>query len=77
MEAAINNNISADNFKIKKNNLITTRNGYKGYKESQYQLASALSNYKSDSWQIEDIDNATKKAAERISDYILGNKLYS
>jgi hypothetical protein len=73
LETTINNNISADNFKIKKNNLIFTnsRKEYKGYKQSKYQIASALSSYPKDSWLLDDIDVATEKAANRICNFIL------
>ncbi|MCL1862273.1 MAG: DUF262 domain-containing HNH endonuclease family protein [Defluviitaleaceae bacterium] len=60
LEKQINGYISNDWFKVKKLK----------YKDSIFPIARVLSAYTNDKWQKDDIDNATKKAAMRIVDYI-------
>ncbi len=74
LEHPINNNLSDDNFKFKKKCTIGStynKKGYQGYRDSKYLIASSLCSYSKDLWNIEDIDNATSKAAKRIESFIL------
>ena len=67
LEAVINQAISNDWFKTKKQTSIETRTGYK---ESRFKMALSLSSYHKDVWQKEDIDAATLRIASRISRFI-------
>lgn len=67
LEDAINQSISNEWFRSKKQNSISQKSGYK---DSSYHIANALTTYPSDVWTKEDIETATKKAAKRILDFI-------
>ena len=67
LEDAINQSISNEWFRSKKQNSISQKSGYK---DSRYHIANALTTYPSDVWTKEDIETATKKAAKRILDFI-------
>lgn len=67
LEEDINKSISNEWFKTKKQKSV---NDKIGYKDSRYNIARALVNYPSDLWTKKDIEDATKKVAERISDFI-------
>jgi len=67
LEQAINGAISNDWFKTKKQTSVNMR---RGYKDSTFPIARSLTSYPRDKWEKEDIDNATRKAAERITSYI-------
>ena len=67
LEEEINKSISNDWFKTKKQ---TTVEDKSGYKNSDYNIATALVNYPSDTWTKSDIDNATTKAIDRILDFV-------
>ena len=67
LEDAINQSISNEWFRSKKQNSIVQKSGYK---DSSYHMANALTAYPSDNWTKEDIETATKKAAKRILDFI-------
>ena len=71
LERNINNNVSDDNFKIKKTSSIK---GKLGYKDSCYAIASDLCDYQRDGkdiWVSEDIDNATENAVNRIVNFLI------
>lgn len=67
LEDAINQSISNEWFRSKKQNSIVQKSGYK---DSSYHIANDLTAYPSDNWTKEDIETATKKAAKRILDFI-------
>ena len=67
LEDAINQSISNEWFRSKKQNSISQKSGYK---DSSYHIAKALTAYPNDVWTKEDIETATKKAAKRILDFI-------
>jgi uncharacterized protein with ParB-like and HNH nuclease domain len=67
LEEDINKSIGNEWFKTKKQNSINSKSGYK---DSRYGIALALTAYPNDTWTKEDIDTATKKAAERIIKFI-------
>lgn len=67
LEEDINKSISNEWFKTKKQNTIGSKTGYKN---SQYAIARALTNYPDAQWTKQDIETATKKASERIIDFI-------
>lgn len=67
LESAINRGIGDAWFRTKKENAITSHQGYRGTK---YKIASSLADYPKDTWVKEDIDKATERAAKRISDFI-------
>lgn len=69
LEQSINNSISNDWFRVKKQNSI---NDKRGYKDSVFSLAKSLVSYPRDQWKKEDIDAATEKAARRIAAYLFG-----
>lgn len=71
LEANINQSISNEWFRGKKQNSVKDKTGYK---DSQYQLAQALTEYHSDTWTKSDIETATEKAAERICNFIFNGK---
>ena len=67
LEEDINKGIGNDWFRTKKQTSVRAK---KGYKDSSYGIACSLVNYYRDLWTKEDIDDATKKAARRITDFI-------
>ena len=67
LEENINKSISNEWFKTKKQTSIKNKSGYK---DSKYAIASALTSYPNDKWTKNDIDKATKKAVERIKNFI-------
>lgn len=67
LEEDINKSIGNEWFKTKKQNSIHSKTGYK---DSQYAIARALTNYPDTQWTKQDIETATKKASERIIDFI-------
>ena len=67
LEDAINQSISNEWFRSKKQNSIVQKSGYK---DSSYHIANALTAYPNDNWTKEDIETATNKAAKRILDFI-------
>jgi len=67
LEEDINKSIGNEWFKTKKQNSINRKSGYK---DSKYAIAVALTNYSKDTWTKDDIDLATKKAVERIVNFI-------
>jgi len=67
LEENINKSIGNEWFKTKKQ---TSINNKSGYKDSKYAIAVALTTYSKDTWSKDDIDNATKKAVERIKNFI-------
>ena len=69
LEEDINKHISNGWFKTKKGNSVTDK---KGYLNSKYALALALSKYPNDLWKKEDIEQATKRATYRILSFIFG-----
>ena len=71
LEEDINKAIGRDWFTTKKQTSIKDK---KGYKDSHYPIAQSLVNYPRDAWQEKDITAATKKAAERIVDFIWGKE---
>jgi len=70
LEAKINQSISNEWFRAKKQ---TSINNKTGYKDSKYSIAKALTNYPAELWQKHDIERATEKAADRIVDFIFNN----
>lgn len=71
LEEDINKAIGRDWFRTKKQKSVKDK---KGYKDSHYPIAQALTNYPSDTWQEKDIKATTKKAAERIVDFLWGKE---
>lgn len=69
LEEDINKSIGNEWFKTKKNQSIGKK---MGYVDSKYSLAVSLSQYTSDLWTKEDIENKTDRAAKRIADFIFG-----
>lgn len=67
LEEDINKHIGMDWFKTKKGTLVQDKKGYKG---SNFGIATALSLYPVDSWDKNDIETANQKAAERICNFI-------
>jgi hypothetical protein len=67
LEEDINKSISNEWFKTKKQNSVKDK---KGYKDSKYAIALALTNYPKDTWEKNDIEIATKKVSERIVKFI-------
>ena len=67
LEQTINGSISNDWFRVKKQNLVKDK---RGYKDSIFPIAQSLVNYSSDRWTKDDIDAATEKAAQRIVKFI-------
>lgn len=67
LEEDINKSISNDWFKTKKQKSVTDK---AGYKDSRYNIALALTEYSLDKWGKEDIEKATRKAANRILSFI-------
>lgn len=67
LEESINKSIKNESFGVKKESAEK-----KDYRDSQYKLAKDLCDYAGDYWKKEDIENATKKAADRILKFIFG-----
>lgn len=67
LEENINKVIGNEWFKTKKQTSIRDKTGYK---DSNYAIAKALTNYPKDIWTKDDIDKATKKAVDRIMKFI-------
>lgn len=67
LEKPINGSIGRDWFMTKKQTSVRDK---QGYKDSVFPIAASLVLYPKDKWEKTDIDKATKKAAERIADYI-------
>lgn len=69
LEQSINGSISNDWFRVKKQISVKDK---RGYKDSAFPIAKSLVLYSKDKWEKDDIDRATEKAAQRITDYIFG-----
>lgn len=67
LEQTINGSISNDWFRVKKQNSVKEK---RGYKDSIYPIAQSLVSYSNDRWTKDDIDTATEKAAQRIVKFI-------
>ena len=67
LEAVINQAISNDWFKTKKQTSVTTRSGYK---DSTFYLAQSLTSYSNDIWQRSDIEDSTQKITLRVSRFV-------
>lgn len=67
LEEDINKSIGNDWFRTKKQSSVRDK---KGYKNSQYALASTLAGYSKDVWTHTDIDLATEKATKRIIKFL-------
>ena len=67
LEEDINKSIGKEWFQTKKQKSIIDKSGYK---DSQYAIARSLTDYESDLWTKEDIEQATQKAARRITNFI-------
>lgn len=67
LEEDINKSIGNDWFRTKKQTSILSKSGYK---DSQYGIANALTNYPKDVWTKDDIDVATDKAIDRILRFV-------
>ncbi len=67
LEEDINKSIGNEWFKTKKQNSIKTKSGYK---DSAYAIALNLIDYPEDLWTKKDIEEATKKAIQRIVNFI-------
>lgn len=70
LEQFINGSISNDWFRVKKQNSV---NDKRGYKDSVFPIAKSLVSFTKDKWEKDDIDTASDKAAQRITDYIFGD----
>ena len=60
-------NIHGQHNKTKKNQSVKNK---KGYKDSSFGIARALTEYPKDSWSKEDIEKATARAVNRIVGFI-------
>lgn len=69
LEENINKSIGNEWFKTKKQRSITDK---AGYKDSRYNIAKSLIDYKTDVWTQNDINKATEKIANRIVKFIFG-----
>lgn len=67
LEQPINGSLSNDWFRVKKQNSVKEK---RGYKDSVFPIAQSLVSYSSDSWTKDDIDIATEKAAQRIVNFL-------
>lgn len=67
LEAEINRGIGDAWFRTKKENDVTSGQGYRG---SHYHLAQSLASYPRDTWTKEDIEEATAKAADRLLGFL-------
>lgn len=70
LEEDINKSIGMEWFKTKKQKSVNEK---RGYKDSNFGIAKALSNYPNDIWTKDDINEKTKKAANRIIKFVLNN----
>ena len=71
LEENINKSIGNNWFQENKQNYITTK---EGYRNSEYNIANSLVDYKKDTWEVVDIKKATDKIANRISKFIFNIK---
>lgn len=67
LEQKINGSISNDWFRVKKQNSVKEK---RGYKDSAFPIAQSLVSYPNYRWTKDDIDSATEKAAKRIADFL-------
>lgn len=67
LEQSINGAISNEWFKVKKQESIRNK---RGYKDSVFPIAKSLVSYSKDNWEKNDIDKASEEAAKRIVEYI-------
>jgi len=67
LEEKINKSLGQEWFKTKKQHTIKQKTGYQN---SSFAIAQALTNYHKDTWDKDDIEKATKKASERIVNFI-------
>ena len=67
LEENINKSIGNEWFRTKKQHSVNNKTGYK---DSSYAIASDLVDYEKDTWTKDDIENASEKAANRISNFI-------
>ena len=67
LEQPINGSLSNDWFRVKKQNSVKEK---RGYKDSVFPIAQCLVSYPSDRWTKEDINAATEKAAKRIVKFL-------
>jgi hypothetical protein len=72
LEEDINKHIGNDWFKTKKGTLVQDKKGYRG---SNFGIASTLANYPSDRWGKNDIELANHKAAKRICQFIFNTSV--
>jgi hypothetical protein len=72
LEEDINKHIGNDWFKTKKGTLVQDKKGYRG---SNFGIASTLANYPSDKWCKNDIELANHKAAKRICQFIFNTSV--
>ncbi|MGX4593329.1 DUF262 domain-containing protein [Leuconostoc sp. JNUCC 76] len=66
LESEINRGLGDAWFRTKKQNVLSNH----GYKGSKYPIAQGLVDYPKDTWNRDDIDQNTKKAAQRITNFI-------
>ena len=71
LEKYINGSLSNDWFRVKKQNSV---NDKRGYKDSVFPLARSLVAYSRDKWGKDDITAATEKAAQRIADFLFDDE---
>jgi hypothetical protein len=72
LEENINKSLGNDWFRTKKQ---TSINDKTGYKDSSYSIAKALTSYPKDIWKKNDIEEMTKKVAERIVAFVFNKKI--
>jgi len=70
LEDEINKSLSNEWFQSKKQSSINNKSGYK---DSKYPIAIELTSFFKDTWNKEDINEATNKAAKRIVKFIFNN----
>ena len=70
LEEDINKSIGNDWFKTKKQRAVEEK---AGFKNSDFGLAKKLTDYPKDTWKKDDIEGATRKAAERIAKFIFAD----
>lgn len=73
LEQSINGSISNDWFRVKKQNSVKDK---RGYKDSDFPIARSLVTYEKNEWSREDIDDATDKASQRIVEFIFDTGNY-
>lgn len=69
LEEDINKSIGNNWFRTKKQMSVKDR---RGYKDSSYGIARALTTYPKDEWTKNDIIQATERAVQRISGFVFG-----